>query len=95
MKEVSADEQWTVDMDIAFTAERGFEDELKQESQVAVVPLAAAYLTMLVILTFTLGNLCVECGRLMVRRLQAVHTDYTQFIRERLGDLEASYWCFR
>lgn len=67
MKEVTTDEAWTVDMDIAFYAERGIEDELKRESQNDVVTILISYLIMFAYITLALGNLSAECNRLLVR----------------------------
>lgn len=66
MKEVSESEEWTVDMDIAFNAERGIEDELKRESQNDVFTILVSYLIMFAYITLALGNLSAECSRLLV-----------------------------
>lgn len=65
MKEITSDEDWTDDMDIAFNAERGIEDELKRESQNDVVTILISYLIMFAYITLSLGNI-TECNRLMV-----------------------------
>lgn len=66
MKEVTTDEEWTVDMDIAFNAERGIEDELKRESQNDAVTILISYLIMFAYITLALGNLSAECNRLLI-----------------------------
>lgn len=70
MKEVYEDEEWTVDMDIAFNAERGIEDELKRESQNDVFTIFVSYLIMFAYITLSLGNISTECNRLLVRILR-------------------------
>lgn len=67
MKEVTTSEDWLIDMDIAFNAERGIEDELKRESQNDVVTILISYLIMFAYITLSLGNLTAECSRLLVR----------------------------
>ncbi|XP_063873774.1 NPC intracellular cholesterol transporter 1-like isoform X1 [Scylla paramamosain] len=66
MKEVTADEEWMVDMDIAFNAERGIEDELKRESQNDVSTIFISYLIMFAYITLSLGNVSSECNRLLI-----------------------------
>lgn len=66
MKEVTQDEEWMQDMDIAFNAERGIEDELKRESQNDVLTIFISYLIMFAYITLSLGNVSTECSRLLI-----------------------------
>lgn len=69
MKEVTSDEEWMADMDIAFNAERGIEDELKRESKNDVSTIFISYVIMFAYITLSLGNISSECNRLPVRNL--------------------------
>ncbi|KAG0727530.1 NPC intracellular cholesterol transporter 1 [Chionoecetes opilio] len=66
MKEVTSDEEWMADMDLAFNAERGIEDELKRESENDVVTIFVSYLIMFAYITLSLGNVSTQCNRLLI-----------------------------
>lgn len=78
MKAVTADEEWMADMDIAFNAERGIEDELERESRNDVSTIFISYLIMFAYITLSLGNISSKCNRLPVRNLNNIQSTFIE-----------------
>ncbi|XP_063588187.1 NPC intracellular cholesterol transporter 1-like [Penaeus indicus] len=66
MKEIVSDGNLTLNMDIAYNAERGIEDELKRESMNDVLTILISYLIMFAYVAIALGNVSSECRRLFI-----------------------------
>ncbi|XP_042237076.1 NPC intracellular cholesterol transporter 1-like [Homarus americanus] len=66
MKEVTEDEYFMKNMEIAYNAERGIEDELVRESMSDVLTIFISYLIMFAYITLSLGNVSSDCRRLLI-----------------------------
>ncbi|ROT85637.1 putative Niemann-Pick C1 protein isoform X4 [Penaeus vannamei] len=66
MKEIVSDGNLTLNMDIAYNAERGIEDELARESMNDLLTILISYLIMFAYVAIALGNVSSECRRLFV-----------------------------
>ncbi|XP_042881418.1 NPC intracellular cholesterol transporter 1-like [Penaeus japonicus] len=66
MKEVVSGSELTVNMDIAYNAERGIEDELMRESMNDVLTILISYIIMFAYVAIALGNVSSECRRLFI-----------------------------
>lgn len=66
MKEIVSDGNLTLNMDIAYNAERGIEDELARESMNDLLTILISYLIMFAYVAIALGNVSSECRRLFI-----------------------------